>query len=86
MKPDAARDVYVWPYDLDSVYEDGWGFSNAPPAVAGVIALMKGSNPSLPLTAIKLLLVESAEMKDGFQVLNAEKAVAAPANQPRPPR
>lgn len=80
VKPNDARDVYVWPYDLDSKYEDGWGFSNAPPAVGGVIALMKGSNPSLPLATIKTLLIESAEMKDGFRVLNAGKAVAAAAS------
>lgn len=79
VKPDDARDVYVWPYDLDSVYRDGWGFSNAPPAVGGVIALMKGANPSLTSEAIKRLLIESADMKDGFRVVNAAKAVAAAA-------
>ncbi len=86
VNPSDARDVYVWPYDLDSKYKDGWGFSNAPPVVAGVIALMKGSNPSLPLAEIKRLLIENADMRDGFRVLNAEKAVAAAANLPRPPR
>ncbi len=76
-QPNDARDVYVWPYDLDSAYQDGWGYSNAPPAVAGVIALMRGSNPSLPPAAVKRLLIESAEMRGGFRVLNAEQAVAA---------
>lgn len=80
VKPDDARDVYAWPYDLDSVYEDGWGFSNAPPAVGGVIALMKGTNPSLSPATIKRLLIESGEMKGGFRVLNARKAVAAAAD------
>lgn len=79
VKPNDARDVYVWPYDLDSVYQDGWGYSNAPPAVGGVIALMKASNPSLPLATLKRLLIETAEVKDGFRVLNARKAVAAAA-------
>ncbi|HET7712076.1 MAG TPA: hypothetical protein VFL80_09125 [Thermoanaerobaculia bacterium] len=79
VKPDDARDIYVWPYDLDSVYRDGWGFSNGPPAVGGVIALMKGANPSLSPEAIKRLLIESGDMKDGFRVLNARKAVAAAA-------
>jgi hypothetical protein len=79
VKPDDARDVYVWPYDLDSVYRDGWGYSNAPPAVGGVIALMKGTNPSLSPATIKRLLIESGDMRDGFRVLDARKAVAAAA-------
>jgi hypothetical protein len=79
VKPDDARDVYVWPYDLDSAYEDGWGFSNGPPAVGGVVALMKGTNPSLSPETIKRLLVESGEMRDGFRVVNARKAVEAAA-------
>ena len=79
VKPDDARDVYAWPYDFDSVYEDGWGYSNGPPAVGGVVALMKGTNPLLSPETIKRLLIESGEMRDGFRVVNARKAVAAAA-------
>lgn len=82
VKPNDARDVYVWPYDLDSVYKDGWGFSNAPPTVAGVIALMKGSNRSLSVRDLKRVLIENSDMKDGFRVINAAKAVAAAAKAP----
>ena len=78
VKPNEARDVYVWPYGLDSTYEDGWGFSNAPPAVAGIIALMLSANRSLPIGDVKRLLIETAELRDAFWVLNAEAAVSAP--------
>jgi subtilisin len=84
MEPNAARDVCVWPYDLDSPYEDGWGFSNAPPTVAGVIALMLSANRALPIGDVKRILVETAEMRDGFRVLNAEAAVAAAVAQREP--
>ena len=74
---DASRDVYTWPYDLDSNYQDGWGYSNAPPTVAGVIALVKSVNPSLSPGRVKALLVETAAVRDGFRVLDAEAAVRA---------
>lgn len=85
VKPNDARDVYVWPYDLDSAFEDGWGFSMGPPAVGGVVALMKGTNPSLSPETIKRLLIESGEMRDGFRVVNARKAVAAAAGFSKAP-
>ena len=75
--PEEARDIYTWPYDLDAAYMDGWGFSNAPPTVGGVIALMRSANPSLPAIEVKRLLVETAADKDGFRVLDAEAAVRA---------
>jgi hypothetical protein len=67
----------VWPYDLDARYEDGWGFSNAPPTVAGVIALVLSANRSLPTGEVRRLLIETAGLRDGFRVLDAEAAVAA---------
>jgi hypothetical protein len=54
-----------------------WGYSNAPPAVAGVIALMRRANPALPITEIKNMLIGTGGMCEDFLVLNAEKAVAA---------
>jgi hypothetical protein len=70
-----ARSVYVWPYQMNPVFRDGWGYSNGPPIVAGVIALMKGVNPKLTPAQIRSILVETADNKDGFRVLNAEAAV-----------
>jgi hypothetical protein len=40
-----------------------------------VIALMKGTNPKLTPAQIRSILVETAENRDGFAVLNAEAAV-----------
>jgi hypothetical protein len=75
--PDAARDIYVWPYDLEPHFEDGWGYSNGPPTVAGAIALIKAANPALTPAAIKALLVETASVRNGFRVLDAAAAVSA---------
>lgn len=83
-RPEDARDVYTWPYDLDAAYMDGWGFSNAPPVAAGVIALVRSANPSLPAAEVKRLLVETAVERDGFRVLDAAAAVQA-ALAARPP-
>ena len=69
------RDFYTWPYDIDPVYEDGWGFSNAPPIVAGVIALMKSVNPGLNIKEIKNILIKTSVMNDGFNIVDAEAAV-----------
>lgn len=77
VKPHPSRDVCTWPYDLDARYQDGWGFSNAPPTVTGVIALMKGVNPALTPARIRTLLRETAYERDGFRVLDAEAAVKA---------
>ena len=75
LTPEASRDIYTWPYETDPKFRDGWGFSNGPPTVAGVIALMKSVNPDLSVKAVKDLLIRTADMKDGFRVLNAEKAM-----------
>lgn len=75
VKPDPKRDIYTWAYDLDAKYEDGWGYSNAPPIVVGVIALMKSVNPGLTNNEIRRIIIETAEDRNGFKVLNALKAV-----------
>jgi len=62
---------------MNPVYKDGWGLSNGPPIVAGVIALMKGANPKLTPAQIRNILTQTAENKDGFRVLNAEAAKKA---------
>ncbi len=79
VSPHPARNVYTWPYDLDERFEDGWGFSNGPPTVAGVIALVKSANPRLSPGQVRHLLVETAFDRDGFRVLDAEAAVKAAA-------
>jgi hypothetical protein len=75
--PEPGRDIYVWPYSLTHHYLDDWGYSDGPPIVAGVVALMKGANPSLTPRQIKEIIVKTAFNKDGFQVLDAEAAVKA---------
>ncbi len=89
LRPEASRDVYVWPYEIEPVFEDGWGYSNGPPIVAGAIALMKSANPDLTPKQIRAIIAETAKMKDGFKVLDAEAAVketirlkASPATSP----
>jgi len=77
VKPHPSRDVYTWPYDLDANFEDGWGFSNGPPIVGGVIALMKSANPRLSPVQLRQLLVQTAFDREGFKVLDAEAAVNA---------
>jgi hypothetical protein len=77
VEPKATRDVYTWPYDLEASYEDGWGYSNAPPIVAGVIALMKSANPALTTQQVRDILKSSAYEREGFRVLDAEAAVKA---------
>jgi subtilisin family serine protease len=75
--PHPARNVYAWPYDLDAQFEDGWGFSNGPPIVAGVIALVKSANPRLSPEQVRSLLVQTALDREGFKVVDAEAAVKA---------
>ena len=75
--PHPSRDVYTWPYDLDAKFEDGWGFSNGPPIVGGVIALMKSANPRLSPARLHQLLIRTAYDRGGFRVLDAEAAVKA---------
>ncbi len=74
-RPEAARDIYTWPYQINPVFKDGWGLSQGPPIVAGVIALMKSVNPELTPQQIRTIIVETGCMKDGFKVLDAEAAV-----------
>ncbi len=75
VRPESGRDIYVWPYQIKPIFRDGWGFSNGPPIVAGVIALMKSANPRLTSPEIRRIVVETADNQDGFRVLNAEAAV-----------
>ncbi|MCP4609998.1 MAG: S8/S53 family peptidase [Planctomycetes bacterium] len=70
-----CRDIYVWPYQINPTFRDGWGFSNGPPIVAGVIALMKSANSELTPRDIRKIISETAFIKDGFKVLDAEAAV-----------
>jgi subtilisin family serine protease len=77
VRPDGARDVYSWPYDLKARFKDGWGFSNGPPVVGGVLALMKSANPNLSARALRQLLIQTAYESDGFRVLDAGAAVQA---------
>jgi hypothetical protein len=77
VSPDPGRDLYTWPYDLEAHFKDGWGFSNGPPAVAGVMALVKAANPSLSTTAVRGVVLDTAVMTDGFRVPDAAAAVAA---------
>jgi len=74
-KPDPLRDIYTWPYQINPVYKDGWGYSNGPPIVAGVIALMKAVNSDLSVRQIKNILIRTARNENGFKVLDAEAAV-----------
>jgi hypothetical protein len=85
-EPDIGRDIYVWPYQINPVYKDGWGYSNGPPIVAGVIALMKSVNPALSPEQIRTIIAETACMKDGFKTLDAEAAVKKAAELKTKPR
>lgn len=70
-----ARDIFVWPYSPEPQYKDGWGYSNGPPTVAGVIALMKSANQALRPAEIREIIKETAADVEGFRVLDAEAAV-----------
>ena len=74
-KAEMWRDFYTWPYDIDPVFRDGWGFSNGPPIVAGIVALMKSVNPKLSVEEIKNILIKTSEPENGFNVIDAEAAV-----------
>ncbi|MBI5600153.1 MAG: hypothetical protein HY944_01155 [Gemmatimonadetes bacterium] len=76
-KPHPARLVYTWPYDLDAKFKDGWGYSNGPPIVLGVVALVKSANPRLSPAQIREILARTAYDREGFKVLDAEAAVRA---------
>jgi len=78
-RPKENRDLYTWPYDLEAHWKDGWGYSNGPPTVAGVIALMVSVNENLSPGEIRRILIETADMHDGFNVLNAYRAVSSAA-------
>jgi len=73
--PEPGRDVYVWPYQINPEFKDGWGYSNGPPIVGGVVALMKSVNPDLSPKEIRRIIVETANNKEVFNVLDAEAAV-----------
>jgi hypothetical protein len=73
--PDARRNVYVWPYALTPTYKDGWGYSDGPPIIAGVVALMKSANPALTPRELKAIILKTAVTNDGFRVLDAEAAL-----------
>jgi subtilisin family serine protease len=77
VEPESNRDIYTWAYDLEAHYEDGWGYSNAPPTVAGVIALMKEVCPSLSPEEVRQIVRETTYDYDGFRCLDAEAAVKA---------
>jgi hypothetical protein len=74
---ESGRDVCVWPYALTHHFLDDWGCSVGPPIVAGVVALMKSTNPFLTPQQIKEIIVKTAFIKGGFRVLDAEAAVKA---------
>jgi hypothetical protein len=78
-QPAPNRDIYTWPYDLEAVYQDGWGYSNAPPIVLGVIALMHGVHPELTPGEARDIIKTTAVEKDGFMVLDAEAATTGAA-------
>ncbi len=78
-RPHPSRDVYTGAYDLESHWEDGWGFSNAPPTVLGVIALLKERNPELTPADMRRILRESAREENGFAVLDASAALEVAA-------
>jgi len=80
VEPDSLRNVYTWPYDIDPRYKDGWGYSNGPPIVAGVIALMKSVNPEITPNIIREILYSTSIVRNGFKVLDAEAAVKAVLN------
>lgn len=82
-EPDSNRDIYTWPYDLDAKFQDGWGYSNAPPIVAGVIALIKSANPSLTTREVRSIIIETSLLKDGFRILDGEAAVKAALEKKR---
>ncbi len=75
--PAENRDIYTWPYDLDAEYEDGWGYSNCPPQVAGTIALIRSANPELTNDDVRRIIVETAYLRDGFRVLDTQASVRA---------
>ena len=82
--PDPARDVYVWPYDLPAKFQDGWGYSNGPPVVAGVLALMKSGNPSIGPDDVRRILKRTSAQRDGFAVVDAAAAVDAAISLRKP--
>lgn len=75
LEPETNRDIYTWPFEINPKFKDGWGFSNGPPIIAGVIALMKSVNPALSVEEVKNIIIRTADMKGEFRPLNAEKAL-----------
>ena len=85
MRPEPNRDIYVWPYEIHPVFRDGWGASNGPPIVAGVVALMKSVSPKLRPQEVRSIIKQTAYVKDGFAVLDAEAAVKEAIRQSNMP-
>ena len=75
VEPDSLRNLYTWPYDIDPIFEDGWGYSNGPPIVAGVIALLKSVNPEITPNKMREILYSTSIVRNDFGVLAAEAAV-----------
>lgn len=69
------RDIYVWPYQIEPKFRDGWGYSNGPPTVAGVIALIKSANPDLTPAEVREIIAKTARPREGFKTLDAQAAV-----------
>ncbi|MCB0279413.1 MAG: hypothetical protein KDD94_07925 [Calditrichaeota bacterium] len=73
--PSKDRDIYTWPYQIDPVFKDGWGFSNGPPIVAGVVALIKSIRPQLTTAQLKQILLKTSRLESGFRILDAKAAL-----------
>ena len=73
--PDSLRDIYVWGYDVTNTFGNNWGYSNTPPIVGGVIALIKSANPALTPEQIRNIIYSTGMFINGYKVLNAEAAV-----------
>lgn len=75
VRPNPLRDVYAYPFEEDGADGAAWGYANAPPLVAGTIALVKSAAPDLSPRQVKDLLKRTARRAGGFRVLDAEAAV-----------
>jgi thermitase len=83
----SAPGINIWTTTRGGAYQAWWGTSMASPVVAGAVALMMSSNPSLPAAQIESLLYASAvdlgaagrDPVFGHGRLNAAGAVQAAA-------
>ena len=69
------RDVFTYVYDFNQEFENGYGYSDAPPIIAGIIALMKSANEKLRTEQIRKIIYSTTLNINGFNVINAEAAV-----------